>query len=114
MRTTNNDFSSSVFRLTDPDLAALLKACADEMASRKERNAKKRERWIENRYSEFVRRHNAERLIVGKRTIVAVYDNYNGVLIGTSYPIRGDEYDVRAGIAVAYAKAIGMEIPDYI
>ena len=114
MRTTNNIFSSGVSHLTDLDLTALLKACSEEMASRKERNAKKRECWIEIRYSEFVREHNAEHLIVGKRTIVAVYDDYNGVAIGTSYPIHGDEFDAKTGIAVAYAKAIGETVPDYI
>ena len=49
-----------------------------------------------------------------KRTIVAIYNRYDGVKIGTAYPINGDVYDYETGVAVAYAKALGETIPDYI
>ena len=114
MRTTTNNCCFSVSRLTDSDLVTLFNACASEMASREERKAKQREHWIEMWYAEYLNRYDTNSLVVGKRTIVATYDEYNGMRIGTSYPIHGDEYDARTGIAVAYAKAIGIAIPDYI
>jgi hypothetical protein len=109
---TNNCFSVS--RLTDSDLVALFNACASEMASREERKSKQREHWIEMWYAEYLNRYDTDCLVVGKRTIVATYDEYKGMRIGTSYPIHNDEYDAKTGIAVAYAKAIGIAIPDYI
>ena len=114
MRTTTNNCSVSVSRLTDSDLVALFNACASEMASREERKSKQREYWIEKWYAEYQNRYDTDCLVVGKRTIVATYDDYNGMRIGTSYPIHGDEYDAKTGIAVAYVKAIGLAIPDYI
>lgn len=114
MRTTTNNCCFSVSRLTDSDLVALFNACASEMASREERKSKQREHWIEMWYAEYLNRYDTDCLVVGKRTIVATYDEYNGMRIGTSYPIHGDEFDARTGIAVAYAKAIGIAIPDYI
>jgi hypothetical protein len=114
MRTTTNNCSFSVSRLTDSDLVALFNACASEMASREERKSKQREHWIEMWYAEYLNHYDTDCLVVGKRTIVATYDEYNGMRIGTAYPIHGDEYDAKTGIAVAYAKAIGIAIPDYI
>lgn len=114
MRTTTNNCSFSVSRLTDSDLVALFNACASEMASREERKSKQREHWIEMWYAEYLNRYDTDSLVVGKRTIIATYDEYNGMRIGTSYPIHGDEFDAKTGIAVAYAKAIGIAIPDYI
>lgn len=110
----NNNCSFSVSRLTDSDLVNLFNACASEMANREERKSKQREHWIEMWYAEYMNHYDTDCLIVGKRTIVATYDDYNGMRIGTSYPINGDEFDARTGIAVAYAKAIGIAIPDYI
>ena len=114
MRTTTNNCSFTVSRMTDSDLVALFNACASEMASREERKSRQREQWIDMWYAEYLNRYDTDCLVVGKRTIVATYDEYNGMRIGTSYPIHGDEYDARTGIAVAYAKAIGIAIPDYI
>lgn len=113
MNYTNN-CAFSVSRMTDSDLVALFNACASEMASREERKSKQREHWIEMWYAEYLNRYDTDCLVVGKRTIVATYDEYNGMRIGTAYPIHGDEFDAKTGIAVAYAKAIGLEIPDYI
>ena len=114
MRTTTNNCAFSVSRLTDSDLVNLFNACASEMANREERKSKQREHWIEMWYAEYMNHYDTDCLIVGKRTIVATYDDYNGMRIGTSYPINGDEFDARTGIAVAYAKAIGLAIPDFI
>ena len=34
--------------------------------------------------------------------------------MGTARPVHGDKFDKAVGIAVAYAKAIGIQVPDYI
>lgn len=114
MRTTTNNCSFTVSRLTDSDLVALFNACASEMANREEKKFKQREHWIDARYAEYLNRYDTDCLVVGKRTIVATYNEFNGMRIGTSYPIHGDEYDAKTGIAVAFAKANGEDIPDYI
>ena len=114
MPIVNNNCSFSVSHLTDSDLVNLFNACASEMISREERKSKQREHWIDMWYGEYMNRYDTDCLVVGKRTIVATYDDYNGMRIGTSYPIHGDEFDARTGIAVAYAKAIGLGVPDYI
>jgi hypothetical protein len=114
MYTTTNNYSFSVSRLTDSDLVNLFNACASEMATREERKSRQREHWIEMWYAEYLNRYDTDCLVVGKRTIVATYDECNGMRIGTAYPIHNDKYDAKTGIAVAYAKAIGIAIPDYI
>ena len=109
---TSNSFALS--KMTDSDLTNLFNACASEMAKREEHRAKRRMDWIINHYWCCVGHPNAAVHISGQRTIVAIYSKYDGVKIGTAYPINGDTYDHDTGIAVAYAKAIGEHIPNYI
>lgn len=113
MNYTNN-CSYSVSRMSDDALADFLKAIVAEQTAREKKKASKRERWIDMWYGEYLNRYDTDCLVVGKRTIVATHDGYNGMRIGTSYPIHGDEYDARTGIAVAFAKAIGESIPDFV
>ena len=104
----------SVSNLTDTDLTNLFNSCASEMAKREEHRAKRRKDWVTNHYWSFMGHPNASVRYIGKRTIVATYNRYEGVKIGTAYPINGDVYDHETGVAVAYAKALGERIPDYI
>ena len=111
MKTTN---SFSVSLMTDTDLTNLFNACASEMTKREEQRVARRFKWSTNYYMGFVNHPNASVKTIGQRTIVAVYSRYGGVQIGTAYPINGDVFDHDTGIAVAYAKALGERIPDYI
>ena len=104
----------SVSNLTDTDLSNLFHSCAAELQKRADQRTKRRAEWIHNHYWGFVGHPNASIQTTGNRTIVALYNRYDGVRIGTSYPINGDVYDENTGIAVAYAKAMGERIPDYI
>lgn len=104
----------SLSNLTDTDLTNLFNSCASEMAKREEHRAKRRKDWITNYYWGFMGHPNASVHTCEKRTIVATYNRYDGVKIGTAYPINGDEYDHETGVAVAYAKALGEPIPNYI
>lgn len=106
--------SFAVSRLTDSDLVTLFNACASEMTVREKKKAIKRKEWIDVWYTEFMNRHDTVFITRGELTIVATYDELHGICIGTSYPVHGDKYDDKTGIAVAYAKAIGIAIPDFI
>lgn len=109
---TSNSFSISL--MTDTDLTNLFNACASEMAKREEQRAARRIKWIEDYYWSFVNHPNGVAHHVGEVTVVAVYDRRCGQRIATARPIHGDKFDHDTGIAVAYAKAIGDCVPDYI
>ena len=104
----------SVSNLTDTDLSNLFHSCATELQKRADQRSRRRTEWIKSYYWSFKAHPHASAHICEKRTIVALYNRYDGVKIGTAYPINGDEYDHDTGIAVAYAKAMGERIPDYI
>jgi hypothetical protein len=104
----------SLYNLTDTDLSNLFHSCADELQKRADQRTKRRKDWIQTHYWGFVGHPNASIQVIGKRTIIALYNRYEGVRIGTAYPIKDDVYDETTGIAVAYAKAMGERIPDYI
>ena len=103
-----------VFNLTDTDLSNLFNSCAIELQKRADQRTKRRTKWIQRYYWCFVNQSDTSIQIIGNRTIIALYNQYDGVRIGTSYPVHGDTYDKTTGIAVAYAKAIGEDIPEYI
>ena len=104
----------SVSNLTDTDLSNLFNSCATELQKRADQRIKRRKDWIHDHYWGFLAHPKSACHICGKRTIVSVYNRYDGVKIGTAYPINGDVYDHETGVAVAYAKAMGERIPDYI
>lgn len=51
---------------------------------------------------------------VGNTIIVAYADDVNEPLIGVAKCNPTDSYDREVGIAIAYARAIGENIPDYV
>lgn len=109
-----NSTTFCVSKLTDTDLSNLFNSCATELQKRADQRTKRRAEWIQNYYWSFVGHPNAAIQVTGERTIVAIYSRHDGIRIGTAYPIKGDVYDYETGIAVAYAKALGERIPDYI
>lgn len=113
MNYTNN-CAFSVSRMTDSDLTTLHEAILKEIDTRSVRRARRRKEWIDLWYTEFLNRYDTVSITRGELTIVATFDEYNGQRIGTAYPVKGDKFDSKTGIAVAYAKAIGLEVPDYI
>lgn len=72
-------------------------------------NKQKRQEWINYWYDEFRSNFHARINTMNNITAVAVHGQ-----IGISKPSRTDKYDKKTGIAVAYAKAMGDDIPDYI
>jgi hypothetical protein len=110
MKTTTFSLSN----LTDADLSNLFNSCTTELQKRADQRAMRRAEWITNHYWSFMGHPNATVHTSEKRTIVAIYNRYDGVRIGTAYPINGDVYDHETGVAVAYAKALGERIPSFI
>jgi hypothetical protein len=104
----------SVSNLTDTDLSNLFHSGSTELQKRADQRTKRRAEWITNHYWSFMGHPHATVHTSEKRTIVAIYNRYDGVRIGTAYPINGDVYDHETGVAVAYAKALGESIPAYI
>lgn len=112
MKTTTNSFSVS--RLTDSDLRNLRIAVAEEISKRERKREEERRKWIDGYYFAFINHPNATAIQVDDTTIVAVYARNTGMHMGTAKPVRGDVFNREVGLAVAYAKAFGDIIPDYI
>jgi hypothetical protein len=112
MKTTN--FSFGVGRMTDSDLVALFDACASEMARREEERKTRRSKWVRDYHSAFMRHPNATHKILGKTVVVSVYDRCTGIHMGATTPTGNDSFELSTGIAVAFAKAMGERIPEYI
>lgn len=97
--------------MTDADLENLyLSAQAERI--RREDNKRKRTAWVNKYYRQYqLSVANSKR--IGDTTVVAVRW-MNNVTIGVATPVNGDKFDVHTGIAVAYAKACGESIPDFV
>lgn len=104
----------SVTNLTDTDISRLLTECQRELEQRKHRRTAERKRWIESYYYDFMSHPNASLVQIGNVIVVAVYSSTKRIVMGTARPVHGDKFDTAVGIAVAYAKAIGVQVPEYI
>lgn len=101
-----------VHKYTDTDLRTLLEAVEYEIARREEARKQKRKMWIENHYTQFQRCY-GDYKVIGNTVIIALAWMGN-VKMATATAVKGDVFDLRTGVAVAYAKACGERIPDYI
>ena len=109
---TINSFSLS--NLTDSDLSRLAAECVMEQERRERKRKEERQKWVDGYYYAFLSHPNATSIQVGDTTIVAVYARNTGMHIGTAKPVHGDVFNREVGLAVAYAKAYGDTIPNYI
>lgn len=100
-----------VNKYSDTELYTLLEAVQDEITRRKDARKRRREEWIEHMSWEAYHRGAVE--VVGETVIVAVLKN-NSIHMAKTHPINGDIFDEETGVAVAYCKAIGLRIPDFI
>lgn len=100
-----------VSKYTDTDLQALLEEARCEIAARKQRRERARKEWI-YRYSNEAY-HYGSHIVVGNTVVVAVEKN-GDIEIAKTSPINGDKFDLDTGVAVAYAKAMGLRVPDFI
>ena len=111
MKPTN---SFSLSKLTDNELLTLASNICEERQRRERKRAEERDRWIGGYYCAFINNPNASVAQVGETTVVALWSRNLGLRMGTATPVHGDVFDHNTGIAVAYAKAVGDKIPDFI
>ena len=104
----------SLTNLTDAELSRLMSECNTEQKRREERRASDRKKWIDCYFHAFLGHPNATVTQVGDTTIVAAYTDNIGMHIGTAKPVHADVFNKKVGIAVAYAKAFGIIVPDFI
>ena len=114
---TDNIFALS--ELTDADLLTLMSNISEERGrrecERRERKRKEeRQKWVNDYFNRFINHPNTTSIQVDETIVVAFYGRYTGMHISTAKPIKGDIFSKKVGIAVAYAKAVGDKIPDYI
>ena len=104
----------SLTNLTDYDISRLLEECQREQTRRELRRRAERKEWIEGMYNTFLAHPNATSIQVDNVTVVCVFNRNVGMRMATARPVHGDIFDRTVGVAVAYAKATGMAIPDFI
>lgn len=120
MPTKNSNYKSYSFTaLSAEELDEIIGLALSEKATRSKKakeaeKAKKRENWVNKMFCNYLHHPNANSLNKGEFVVVAVYNRYNGLRMGTARPVKGDKYDHKVGIAVAFAKACGEPVPDYI
>lgn len=100
-----------VNKFTDSDLIALRDAVNEEIHRREDARKRRREEWIEHMSWEAYHRGAVE--VVGETVVVAVLKN-GSIHMAKTHPIKGDVFDMEIGVAVAYTKAIGLRVPDFI
>lgn len=108
MKTTH--FSLSL--LSDEELMELASNCCEERQRRERQRKEKRLQWITSHIRQY-KNSTANHEVVGKTVVVAVRW-YDQIAIAKATPINNDVFDLDTGIAVAFAKAMGERIPDYI
>ena len=101
----------SLETMTDADLENLYLSAQAERIRRAD-NKRKRTAWV-NKYYRQYQLSTAKSKRIGETTVVAVRW-MNNISIGVATPVNGDKFDAHTGIAVAYAKACGEPIPDFV
>lgn len=104
----------SLSKMTDNELLTLASNICEERTRRERERKACKDKWVYQLWSEFMCHPNASFRTVDKTTVVAVYDEYSGINMGTARPTKGDTYDQTVGVAVAYAKATRQAVPSFV
>ena len=104
----------AVSNMSDFQLNTLIQFSTEELTKRAKEREEARAAWVEEMNYMYLTHPNAECHRRENLTIVALYSHYNGTRIGTAFPINGDTFDEATGIAVAFAKALGEPVPDFV
>ena len=99
-------------RWEDCDLEELRALINEETHARERKRKQMRDEWVDKHYREFKSCY-GDYKVIGETIVIALAWMGN-VKMATTTPIKGDVFSLRTGIAVAYAKACGERIPDYI
>ena len=101
----------SLESMADKDLEELYLSAQAERIRRAD-NKIKRDKWISDRYHQFKCCY-GDYKVIGETVVIALAWMGN-VKMATATPVKGDKFVLRTGIAVAYAKACGERIPDFV
>ena len=104
----------SLSKLSDEELMELASNCCEERQRRERERKERRSRWIRDYHSAFLRHPNATYKVLGETVVVSVYDRYTGIHMSATTPHGEDKFELSTGIAVAFAKAMGECIPDFV
>ena len=96
----------------DSDLDELRSLIVEEACARERKRREARNQWIENHYTQF--QHCCGNYKVIGNTVILALFWMGSVKIATATTVKGDKFDLRTGVAVAYAKACGERIPDFV
>lgn len=97
--------------MADADLENLYLSAQAERIRRAD-NKCKRTAWVNKHYAQFKNCY-GEYKVVGDTVVIALAWMGN-VKMATATPVKGDKFSLLTGIAVAYAKACGERIPDFV
>lgn len=114
MITMKKTCTFSLNSLDDKSLKTLYNDVCREINARAEDKVVKRVQWVRQMCDRFLSHPNSAYMQIGEITVVSVYSRHSGIGIGKSRPIKGDKYSPEVGIAVAFARACGEPVPDYI
>lgn len=104
----------SLSKLSDEELMELASNCYEERQRRERERKERRSRWIRDYLSAFQRHPNATYKVVGETVVVSVYDRCTGICMSVTTPTGNDTFELSTGIAVAFAKALGERVPNFI
>lgn len=107
---TNHPTAFALDSLTNRQLAELLENVQKEQTNR----ATRRARWISETYTLYLRHPRATCMRIDDTIVVSVYSRAKGLRMCHSAPRHGDQFNLTTGVAVAFAKACGETISDYI
>lgn len=97
---------------SDADLVELRHLICEETCNRERKRKEARSQWI-TRQLAFFRMNHGEYQRIGDTIVVSALIGGRVVMSKTT-PTKNDKFDLDTGIAVAYAKAVGIRIPDFI
>jgi len=110
----SNIHAFSLSSMDDKSLDILYANVCREINARAEAKVAKRAEWVRQMCNNYLRHPNSTFMQIGEITVVSVYSRHGGLRIGRARPVNDDKYNVEVGIAVAFAKACGEPVPDYI
>lgn len=97
--------------MVDADLENLYVSVQNERIRRAD-NKIKRRKWIDDHYHQFKNCYGDYKVV--DRSVVIALSWMGNVKMAVATATKDDKFEVRTGIAVAYAKACGERIPDFV
>lgn len=113
MPTKRNEVGTfALSKLSDSAPAVLQQDVNEEIMRREAAKQKRRQDWVSRMVEEFHSHCGTYTRI--DDTVVVIVKRGGSVKVGKTTPTKNDKFNLEVGVAVAFAKAVGATIPDYI